>query len=125
MVPLITIYLTIEFGFLIANVYRICRRRICYVDYRFHSYFCYDHLVFCQEELTQSYLKLAKLEDYKVLSELSDDLSDANMLPHLIYMTNAGRADEIEEKVMLHFYEKDQNEPIYIGLCDQYFKHSL
>jgi KUP system potassium uptake protein len=45
------------------------------------------------------YTKIVKIADYKkVLAELSVDLSIPKYATHLVYMTNANRVDEIEEK---------------------------
>jgi KUP system potassium uptake protein len=42
---------------------------------------------------------LLKIEDYKkVIVELIADLSIPKYATHLVYMTNARRTDEIEEK---------------------------
>ena len=51
--------------------------------------------------------KIVNINDYtKVLLELSDDLSIPKYATHLIYMTNAGTANEIEEKVMYSILRK-------------------
>jgi KUP system potassium uptake protein len=44
----------------------------------------------------------------KVLTELGADLSIPKYATHLVYMTNANRVDEIEEKVMYSILQKDQ-----------------
>ena len=59
------------------------------------------------KKINKSYTKIVKIEDYKkVLMELSDDLSIPKYATHLVYMTNADRADEIEEKVMYSILQK-------------------
>ena len=59
------------------------------------------------KKINKSYTKIVNIHDYtKVLLELSDDLSIPKYATHLIYMTNAGRADEIEEKVMYSILRK-------------------
>jgi KUP system potassium uptake protein len=51
------------------------------------------------KKINKSYTKIVKIEDYKkVLVELSADLSIQKYATHLVYMTNASRTDEIEEK---------------------------
>jgi hypothetical protein len=48
-----------------------------------------------------------KIDSYKkVLAELSVDLSIPKYATHLVYMTNSGRTDEIEEKVMYSILQK-------------------
>lgn len=106
MVPLITIYLLIEFSFLAANITKftdggyvtliIALMLICVMSI-WHS----------AKKINKIYTKIVKVEDYKkVLSELSADLSIPKYATHLVYMTNAGRADEIEEKVMYSILQK-------------------
>jgi KUP system potassium uptake protein len=61
------------------------------------------------KKINKNYTKIVKIEDYKkVLIELSADLSIPKYATHLVYMTNAGRTDEIEEKVI---YSILQNRP--------------
>jgi len=106
MVPIITIYLTIEIGFLIANVTKfteggyvtlIIASALITVMSIWHS----------AKKINKSYTKFVKIEDYKkVLVELSNDLSIPKYATHLVYMTNAGRADEIEDKVMYSILQK-------------------
>jgi KUP system potassium uptake protein len=62
---------------------------------------------FRAKQINKSYTKVVKIDDYKkVLSELSADLSIPKYATHLVYMTNANRTDEIEEKVMLSILQK-------------------
>lgn len=106
MVPLITIYLTIESGFFIANItkfadggYVTLMIAILLISVMTIWYFA--------KKINKSYTQIVKIEDYKkVLLELSDDLSIPKYATHLIYMTNAGRTDEIEEKVMYSILRK-------------------
>lgn len=106
MTPLITIYLTIEFGFLIANVTK-------FADGGYVTLIIATLLIsimtiwYYAKKINKSYTQIVKIEDYKkVLLELSDDLSIPKYATHLIYMTNAGRTDEIEEKVMYSILRK-------------------
>lgn len=106
MIPLITIYLTIEIGFLIANVTKFAEGgyvtliiALLLISVMIIWYFA--------KKINKSYTKIVKIEDYKkVLIELSADLSIPKYATHLIYMTNAGRTDEIEEKVMYSILQK-------------------
>src|SRR5690606_16331643 len=62
---------------------------------------------FKAKKISKSYTKIVKIDNYKkVLAELSADLSIPKYATHLVYMTNAGRADEIEEKVMFSILQK-------------------
>src|SRR5690606_2303386 len=100
MVPLITIYLLIELSFLAANITK-------FSDGGYVTLIIAVVLIsimsiwFTAKKITKSYTKIVKIRDYtKVLSELSVDLTIPKYATHLVYMTNAGRVDEIEEKVM-------------------------
>ncbi len=106
MTPLITIYLTIEFGFLIANVTKFADGG--YVTLIIASLLISIMTIwYYAKKINKSYTQIVKIEDYKkVLLELSDDLSIPKYATHLIYMTNAGRTDEIEEKVMYSILRK-------------------
>ena len=106
MTPLITIYLTIEFGFLIANVTKFAEGG--YVTLIIAALLISIMTIwYFAKKINKSYTQIVKIEDYKkVLLELSDDLSIPKYATHLIYMTNAGRTDEIEEKVMYSILRK-------------------
>lgn len=59
------------------------------------------------KKISHSYTKIVKINDYKkVLAELSVDLSIPKYATHLVYMTNANRVEEIEEKVMYSILQK-------------------
>lgn len=105
-VPLITIYLTIEFSFLAANVTK-------FTDGGYVTLIIASSLIFVMgiwfraKKISKNYTKMVKIDDYKkVLSELSTDLSIPKYATHLVYMTNAGRVDEIEEKVLYSILQK-------------------
>ena len=106
MIPLITIYLTIEIGFLIANVTKFTEGG--YVTLLIASVLIFIMGIWhAAKKINKSYTKFVKIEDYKkVLVELSTDLTIPKYATHLVYMTNAGRADEIEEKVMYSILQK-------------------
>lgn len=105
-VPLITIYLAIEFSFLAANITK-------FAEGGYVTLFIAAILIsimtiwYLAKKINKSYTKIVKIEDYKkVLVELSADLSIPKYATHLVYMTNAGRVDEIEEKVMYSILQK-------------------
>lgn len=59
------------------------------------------------KKISKTYTKIVRIDDYKkVLAELSVDLSIPKYATHLVYMTNAARVDEIEEKVMHSILQK-------------------
>ena len=103
---LILSYLTIEINFLIANLIKFTHGgyvtviiAIILVGIMFTW--------FQAKKISKSYTKLVKIQNYKkVLAELSVDLSIPKYATHLVYMTNAGRVDEIEEKVMYSILQK-------------------
>jgi len=98
--PLIAIYLAIEFSFLIANVTKFAEGGYVTLFIAF-VLISIMTIWFLAKKVNKSYTKIVKIEDYKkVLVELSADLSIPKYATHLVYMTNAGRTDEIEEKVI-------------------------
>ncbi|MGQ7947065.1 KUP/HAK/KT family potassium transporter [Flavobacterium sp. WC2509] len=105
-VPLITIYLSIELSFLAANITK-------FAEGGYVTLFIAMMLIgvmtiwYRAKQINKSYTKFVKFDDYKkVLSELSADLSIPKYATHLVYMTNANRSDEIEEKVMYSILQK-------------------
>ncbi|HLF50848.1 KUP/HAK/KT family potassium transporter [Flavobacterium sp.] len=104
--PLITLYVTIEFSFLAANITK-------FYDGGYVTMFIAFMLIgvmstwFLAKKISKSYTKMVKINDYKkVLAELSVDLSIPKYATHLVYMTNSTRSDEIEEKVMYSILQK-------------------
>lgn len=105
-VPLITIYMCIELSFLAANITK-------FTDGGYVTLLIAMILIgvmtiwYRAKQINKSYTKVVKIDDYKkVLSELSADLSIPKYATHLVYMTNANRSDEIEEKVMFSILQK-------------------
>jgi KUP system potassium uptake protein len=105
-VPIITLYLTIEVSFLIANITK-------FMEGGYVTIFIATVLIgimstwFLAKKISKSYTKIVKINDYKkVLEELSVDLSIPKYATHLVYMTNSNRSDEIEEKVMYSILQK-------------------
>ena len=106
MVPLITFYLLIELSFLAANVTK-------FADGGYVTLLIALVLIsimttwYLAKKINKSYTKIVKIADYKkVLTELSVDLTIPKYATHLVYMTNANRSDEIEEKVMYSILQK-------------------
>lgn len=106
LIPVITVYLAIEFCFLVANLDKFAHGG--YV-----TLFIAVGLIglmatwWKAKKISKNYTKIVKIDHYKkVLAELSVDLSIPKYATHLVYMTNANRTDEIEEKVMYSILQK-------------------
>jgi KUP system potassium uptake protein len=104
--PLISVYLAIEFSFLIANLNKF--QHGGYV-----TLFIALALIgimttwFLAKQISKNYTRFVKIDSYKkVLAELSADMTIPKYATHLVYMTNASRIDEIEEKVMYSILQK-------------------
>ena len=105
-IPLITVYLLIEFSFLAANITK-------FADGGYVTLIIAIILIsimttwYLAKKISKTYTKIVKIADYtKVLSELSVDLTIPKYATHLVYMTNANRVDDIEEKVMYSILQK-------------------
>jgi KUP system potassium uptake protein len=104
--PLILLYLVIEFSFLIACLDKFMHGG--YVTIIIATILILVMTIwFMAKKISKNYTKIVKIESYKkVLAELSVDLSIPKYATHLVYMTNANRVDEIEEKVMYSILQK-------------------
>ncbi len=105
-IPLIAVYLIIEFSFLYANITK-------FADGGYVTLIIAIALIsimttwYLAKQISKNYTKFVKIDNYKkVLAELSVDLSIPKYATHLVYMTNASRTDEIEEKVMYSILQK-------------------
>ena len=104
--PLILIYLAIEISFLIANLNKFLHGGYVtlFIATILIGIMTTWHLA---KKISKNYTKFVKIDSYKkVLAELSADLSIPKYATHLVYMTNANRGDEIEEKVMYSILQK-------------------
>jgi KUP system potassium uptake protein len=103
---IITLYLAIEFSFLIANLDKFPHGG--YVTLFIACILIGIMTVwFLAKKISKNYTKMVKIDNYKkVLAELSLDLSIPKYATHLVYMTNSNRVDEIEEKVMYSILQK-------------------
>ena len=104
--PLILVYLTIEISFLIANLNKFLHGGYVtlFIAIILIGIMTIWHLA---KKISKNYTKFVKIDSYrKVLAELSADLSIPKYATHLVYMTNANRGDEIEEKVMYSILQK-------------------
>ena len=103
---IVTVYLAIEFSFLFANIKKFGEGG--YITLLIASALIGVMATwFRAKKISKNYTKMVKIEDYrKVLGELSSDMSIPKYATHLVYMTNAGRVDEIEEKVLYSILQK-------------------
>ncbi len=104
--PLITIYIAIEVSFLMANLKKFSHGG--YVTLLIAVVLIGIMATWWKAKgISKLYTKIVKIAHYKkVLAELSVDLSIPKYATHLVYMTNASRTDEIEEKVMYSILQK-------------------
>jgi KUP system potassium uptake protein len=106
LIPLITIYLIIEFSFLYANITKFAEGGYVTLIIAI-ALISIMTTWYLAKQISKNYTKFVKIDDYKkVLAELSVDLSIPKYATHLVYMTNASRTDEIEEKVMYSILQK-------------------
>jgi KUP system potassium uptake protein len=104
--PLIIGYLLIEFSFFAANIMKFADGGKVTVIIAI-SLISVMTTWYRAKQISKAYTKLVKLDAYKkVLHELSTDLTIPKYATHLVYMTNANRVDEIEEKVLYSILQK-------------------
>ncbi len=99
-------YLVIEVSFLVANLNKFPHGG--YVTLMIAGVLMGTMATWWKaKQISKLYTKMVKIDSYKkVLAELSVDLSIPKYATHLVYMTNANRVDEIEEKVMHSILQK-------------------
>lgn len=101
-----SIYLTIEFSFFWANLVKF--QHGGYITLIIASLLALVMVIwYVAKNIRKNYTELTKVDKYKhVLSELSNDLTIPKYATHLVYMTNASAADEIETKVIYSILQK-------------------
>ncbi len=105
-VPLITLYLIIEGSFLAANVVKFAEGGFVTLIIAI-VLIAIMSIWFRAKKISKNYTKMVQIGDYsQMLRELSVDLSIPKYATHLVYLTNASRVDEIEEKVVYSIFEK-------------------
>lgn len=106
MSPIIAIYAIIEIGFLVANLKKFSHGG--YVTLLIAIVLIAIMATwYMAKQISKKHTKLVQIADYKkVLAELRVDLSIPKYATHLVYMTNANRVEEIEEKVMYSILQK-------------------
>ena len=102
----VVIYVVIELSFLYANLKKFPNGGYVtlFIASVLISIMAVWHLA---KRIRRSYTEFVKLEAYKnVLAELSRDLTIPKYATHLVYMTSAGHADEIESKIIYSILQK-------------------
>jgi KUP system potassium uptake protein len=99
-------YIIIECAFLVANLDKFPKGG--YITLIIATFLAFIMAVWYYAKIIRkSYTELTKVDKYKhVLSELSNDLTIPKYATHLVYMTNASHADEIETKVIYSILQK-------------------
>lgn len=106
MSPLIAVYILIEVSFLVANSKKFGEGGFVSLGIAL-TLVAIMSVWYRAKRISKAYTKMVKIADYKqVLTDLSKDLSIPKYATHLVYMTNAARVDEIEEKVMYSILQK-------------------
>lgn len=103
---IIAVYFSIEFSFLIANMSKFHHGG--YVSLIIAGLLCIIMAVsYTAKRIRSEYTEFTKIDNYKtVLSELSNDPSIPKYATHLVYLTNAQFADEIESKIIYSILQK-------------------
>jgi len=106
MSPVIALFLFIEVCFLIANLKKFMHGG--YVTLLIALVLIAIMATwYLAKQISRKLTRMVKIDDYtKVLAELSVDPTIPKYATHLVYMTNASRTDEIEEKVMYSILQK-------------------
>lgn len=106
MSPVIALFIIIEIGFLIANLQKFMHGGYVtlFIAVGLIAVMATWHIA---KQISKRHTRMVKIDDYKnVLAELSVDMTIPKYATHLVYMTNASRTDEIEEKVMYSILQK-------------------
>ncbi len=105
-VGIVALYLFIEICFLIANMKKFWHGGNFTIAIT-TALVLLMAIWYKAKKISKAYTKMVRVDQYKkVLAELSVDLSIPKYATHLVYMTNAARVDEIEEKVMHSILQK-------------------
>jgi KUP system potassium uptake protein len=102
----LTLYMTIETAFLIANLSKFTHGG--WITLLIASVLIIVMLVwFYARKIRNRYVEFVKLSDYlPVLEDLSRDLSVPKYATHLVYLTSANNIGEIESKVIYSIMQK-------------------
>jgi KUP system potassium uptake protein len=96
----LALYFTIEFSFLYANMGKFSHGGfVTVIVGGFLFFIMYDW--FRARKIKNRYVEFVRLEDYiSKIQELSNDRSVAKYATHLVYLTSADNAKEIEHKII-------------------------
>lgn len=102
----VVVYIVVEGAFLIANLDKFPKGG--YVTLIIAAILAFIMAIwYLAKRIRRNYTEFSKVEKYAhVLSELSNDLTIPKYATHLVYMTNASRADEIESKIIYSILQK-------------------
>lgn len=105
-VSLLLVYLTIESGFLIANIVKIPAGG--WMTLLVSSIFMFIMLIWYRGRKIKNRLtEFVQLKSYiPILAQLSNDESVAKFATHLVYLTSADSLNEVESKIMYSILQK-------------------
>jgi len=105
-VLVVSVYLTIEISFFLANIEKFPHGG--YVSVFIAGLLAFIMITwFTAKKIRKDYTEFVKIGKFKnVISELSNDLSIPKYATHLVYMTNASHGDEIESKIIYSILQK-------------------
>lgn len=102
----IAVYIVVEGAFLIANLEKFPKGGYITIIIAL-LLACIMGVWYAAKQIRKSYTEFVKVDKYKqVLAELSTDLTIPKYATHLVYLTNAGAADEIESKIIYSILQK-------------------
>ncbi|MFL5752832.1 MAG: KUP/HAK/KT family potassium transporter [Bacteroidia bacterium] len=102
----IGVYIVVEGAFLVANLEKFPKGGYITIVIAL-LLACIMGVWYKAKLIRKSYTEMVKVEKYKqVLAELSTDLTIPKYATHLVYLTNAGAADEIESKIIYSILQK-------------------
>ncbi len=102
----VAVYVVIELSFLWANLSKFSHGGYVTLMIAFVLAFVMG-IWYSAKRIRRNYTDFVKVEKYKhLLAELSSDMTIPKYATHLIYLTNANNADEIESKVVYSIMQK-------------------
>jgi KUP system potassium uptake protein len=105
-IMLLVVFLCIEFSFLVANLSKF--RHGGWVTILITSILLFSMYAWHRaRQIRNRLVEFVKIKDYlPIIKELSQDTSIPKFATHLVYMTSANRADEIESKIIYSILQK-------------------
>jgi KUP system potassium uptake protein len=100
---IVSIFLTVETSFFIANAVKILKR-LMFLVFEFGLIFTM-YIWYNARKINNRFLKFVNLKDYiSVLDSLSHDESVSKYATHLIYLTKANHSYDVEEKIVYSIF---------------------